>query len=105
MPGGKPANPKIASALTVAPAMLKKTTRGRYPAPEAALAAMVEGAMVDYDTALRIESRYLARLMTGPVARNMINTFFFDMNAIKSGKSRPGSAPRYKPQKVGILGA
>ncbi|MGE6340571.1 hypothetical protein ACQKEU_28160, partial [Acidovorax sp. NPDC077664] len=49
--------------------MLKKTTRGRYPAPEAALAAMVEGAMVDYDTALRIESRYLARLMTGPVAR------------------------------------
>ena len=61
--------------------------------------------MVDYDTALRIESRYLARLMTGPVARNMINTFFFDMNAIKSGKSRPGTAPRYKPQKVGILGA
>jgi len=105
MPGGTPANPKIAGALTVAPAMLKKTTRGRYPAPEAALAAMVEGAMVDYDTALRIESRYLARLMTGPVARNMINTFFFDMNAIKSGKSRPGSAPRYKPQKVGILGA
>nr|WP_296336255.1 3-hydroxyacyl-CoA dehydrogenase NAD-binding domain-containing protein [uncultured Acidovorax sp.] len=109
MPGGTPANPKIAGALTVAPAMLKKTTRGRYPAPEAALAAMVEGAMVDYDTALRIESRYLARLMTGPVARNMINTFFFDMNAIKSGKSRPAVngavAPRYKPQKVGILGA
>ncbi|MDH4427540.1 MAG: 3-hydroxyacyl-CoA dehydrogenase NAD-binding domain-containing protein [Acidovorax sp.] len=105
MPGGIPANPKIAGALTVAPAMLKKTTRGRYPAPEAALAAMVEGAMVDYDTALRIESRYLARLMTGPVARNMINTFFFDMNAIKSGKSRPGTTPRYKPQKVGILGA
>ena len=109
MPGGTPANPKIAAALAVAPAMLKKTTRGRYPAPEAALAAMVEGAMVDYDTALRIESRYLARLMTGPVARNMINTFFFDMNAIKSGKSRPAVngviAPRYKPQKVGILGA
>ncbi len=96
-------------AVQPAPAMLKKTTRGRYPAPEAALAAMVEGAMVDYDTALRIESRYLARLMTGPVARNMINTFFFDMNAIKSGKSRPAVngavAPRYKPQKVGILGA
>jgi len=66
---------------------------------------MVEGAIVDYDTALRIESRYLARLMTGPVARNMINTFFFDMNAIKSGQSRPGTSPRYKPQKVGILGA
>ena len=105
MPGGTPANPKIAGALTVAPAMLKKTTRGRYPAPEAALAAMAEGALVDYDTALRIESRYLARLMTSPVAQNMINTFFFDLNAIKSGKSRPVGAPRYRPHKVGILGA
>lgn len=105
MPGGTPANPKLAGALTVAPAMLKKTTRGRYPAPEAALATMVEGAMVDFDTALRIESRYLARLMTGPVARNMVNTFFFDMNAIKSGKSRPQGVPRFKPTRVGIVGA
>ncbi|PWW48788.1 3-hydroxyacyl-CoA dehydrogenase NAD-binding domain-containing protein [Melaminivora alkalimesophila] len=105
MPGGAPTSPKIANALVVAPAMLTKTTRGRYPAPEAALAAMVEGALVDYDTALRIESRYLARLMTSPVARNMINTFFFDMNAIKAGKSRPAGVARFKPTKVGILGA
>ncbi len=105
MPGGTPANPKIAGALTVAPAMLRKTTRGLYPAPEAALAAMAEGAMVDFDTALRIESRYLAKLIVSPVAKNMINTFFFNMNAIKSGQSRPKDVPRYKPQKVGILGA
>ena len=105
MPGGTPANPKVAGALTVAPALLKQKTRGRYPAPEAALAAMVEGAQVDYDTATRIESRYLAGLMTSPVAKNMINTFFFNLNAIKSGQSRPKDAPRFKPQKVGVLGA
>jgi 3-hydroxyacyl-CoA dehydrogenase / enoyl-CoA hydratase / 3-hydroxybutyryl-CoA epimerase len=105
MPGGKPSSPSIAMGLSVAPAMLKKKTRGLYPAPEFALAAMVEGASVDYDTAIRIESRYLARLMVGPVARNMINTFFFNLNAIKSGQSRPAGVPRYKPQKVGILGA
>ncbi|MDO9357975.1 MAG: 3-hydroxyacyl-CoA dehydrogenase NAD-binding domain-containing protein [Polaromonas sp.] len=105
MPGGTPANPKLAAMLSVAPAVLKQKTRGLYPAPEAALAAMVEGAMVDYDTALRIESRYLARLAVTPVAKAMINTFFFNMNAIKSGQSRPGKAPRYKPQKVGLLGA
>ena len=105
MPGGTPANPKIASLLAVAPAVLKQKTRGLYPAPEAALAAMVEGAQVDFDTALRIESRYLARLAVGPVAKNMINTFFFDMNAIRSGQSRPASAQKYKPQKVGIVGA
>jgi 3-hydroxyacyl-CoA dehydrogenase/enoyl-CoA hydratase/3-hydroxybutyryl-CoA epimerase len=31
IPGGTPANPKIAAALSVAPAMLKKQTRGLYP--------------------------------------------------------------------------
>ena len=105
IPGGLPSNPKIAGALVVAPAMMKKTSRGLYPAPEAALAAMVEGAMVDYDTALRIESRYLAKLIVSPVAKNMINTFFFNMNAIKSGQSRPKGVPRYQPVKVGVLGA
>jgi 3-hydroxyacyl-CoA dehydrogenase/enoyl-CoA hydratase/3-hydroxybutyryl-CoA epimerase len=105
MPGGTPAHPKIAGMLAVAPAMLKQKTRGLYPAPEAALAAMVEGALVDFDTALRIESRYLARVIVSPVARNMINTFFFDLNAIKAGKSRPRVDGRWKPGWVGCLGA
>ncbi|MGC4397023.1 3-hydroxyacyl-CoA dehydrogenase NAD-binding domain-containing protein [Hydrogenophaga sp. T2] len=105
MPGGTPANPKIAGMLSVAPAVLKQKTRGLYPAPEAALAAMVEGAMVDYDTALRIESRYLAQLIVSPVARNMITAFFFHLNAVKGGSSRPADVPRFKPRKVGILGA
>jgi 3-hydroxyacyl-CoA dehydrogenase/enoyl-CoA hydratase/3-hydroxybutyryl-CoA epimerase len=105
MPGGTPSSPAIAQGLVVAPAMLKKTTRGLYPAPEAALCAMVEGAQVDFDTAMRIESRYLAGLMVNPVAKAMINTFFFNLNAIKSGQSRPKDVPRYKPKKVGILGA
>ncbi len=105
IPGGTPANPKVAGMLTVAPAMLKKQTRGLYPAPEAIMACMAEGAMVDVDTALRIESRYLAKLMTGRNARAMVNTFFFNMNAIKSGHSRPAGVPRFKPTKVGLLGA
>jgi 3-hydroxyacyl-CoA dehydrogenase/enoyl-CoA hydratase/3-hydroxybutyryl-CoA epimerase len=105
MPGGTPSDPKVAAMLAVAPAVLKQKTRGLYPAPEYALAAMVEGAQVDFDTALRIESRYLARLIVSPVAKNMINTFFFNMNAIKSGRSRPKDVARFKPQKVGLLGA
>ena len=105
VPGGTPANPKVAGMLTVAPAMLSKQTRGLYPAPEAILACMVEGLQVDLPTALRIESRYLAKLMTGSNARSMINTFFFNMSAIRSGQSRPGKSPRFKPAKVGLLGA
>jgi 3-hydroxyacyl-CoA dehydrogenase/enoyl-CoA hydratase/3-hydroxybutyryl-CoA epimerase len=85
--------------------MIKKQTRGLYPAPEAIMACMVEGLQVDIETALRLESRALAKLMTGANAKAMINTFFFNLNAIKSGQSRPGSSPRFKPTKVGLLGA
>ena len=111
VPGGTPSNPKIANMLVVAPAMIRQKTRGLYPAPQAIMECMVEGLQVDMPTALRIESRHLAQLMTGTNARAMINTFFFNLNAIKSGQSRPktrtdGSAiARYKPTKVGLLGA
>lgn len=105
VPGGLPSSPAVAQMLVVAPAMIKKQTRGLYPAPEAIMACMVEGLQVDLDTALRLESRALAKLMTGINAKAMINTFFFNLNAIKSGQSRPGSAPRFKPAKVGLLGA
>ncbi|MEO6361792.1 MAG: 3-hydroxyacyl-CoA dehydrogenase NAD-binding domain-containing protein, partial [Caldimonas sp.] len=105
LPGGTPDTPKIAAALAVAPAMLAKKTRGLYPAPQAILETMVEGALVDYDTATRIESRKLARVMVGQTARNMIQAFFFDTNAVRSGRSRPQGVPAWRPKKVGVLGA
>ncbi len=105
VPGGLPSSPAVAGMLPVVPAVIKKNTRGLYPAPEAIIACMVEGLQVDLDTALRIESRYLAKLMSGPQAKAMINTFFFNLNAIKSGQSRPAGVPRFKPAKVGLLGA
>lgn len=105
MPGGTPASPKIALGLAVAPAMLAAKTRGLYPAPQAVLETMVEGALVDYDTATRIESRKLARIMVGQNAKNMISAFFFDLNAIRSGKSRPEGFAKWRPAKVGVLGA
>ena len=84
LPGGTPSTPKIAAGLVVAPAMLAAKTRGLYPAPQAVLEAMVEGAQVDYDTATRIESRKLARIMVGQNAKNMITAFFFNLNAIRA---------------------
>ncbi|MGH8703926.1 MAG: 3-hydroxyacyl-CoA dehydrogenase NAD-binding domain-containing protein, partial [Burkholderiales bacterium] len=104
MPGGTPAHPQVSQMLAIAPAMLTEKTRGLYPAPEAIMACAVEGASVDFDTALRIESRYLAKLAVGKVAKNLI-TLFFNGTAIKSGASRPKDVPKWKAQKVGILGA
>jgi len=105
MPGGTPNAPKIAQGLAVMPAMMFNKTHGLYPAVQAILECMVEGAQVDYDTATRIESRKLAKLMVGQNAKNMITAFFFNTNAIKAGKSRPTGIAPWKPSKVGILGA
>ena len=105
MPGGTPSNPRNAAGLVVAPAMLAQKTRGLYPAAQAILEAMVEGAMVDYDTATRIESRKLAKTMVSQTTKNMVTAFFFNMNACRSGKSRPAGVARWKPSRVGVLGA
>jgi len=65
MPGGGPRARRFA-VLSIAPAIgVEKTTAGGLSAPKAILAAMVEGACVDFDTALRIESRYLAKARRG----------------------------------------
>ena len=105
MPGGNVNSPALANGLAVAPAMLFNKAHGLYPAAQAILEAMVEGAQVDFDTATRIETRKLVRVMTGQTAKNMITAFFFNTTAIKSGKSRPAVASVWKPARVGILGA
>ena len=105
IPGGNPSTPAVAQMLSVAPAILRDKTKGCYPAPEAILAVIAEGAQVDIDTALSIESRQFTYLATGQISKNMIGTFWHGMNAIKSGASRPQNIAPWKANKVGILGA
>ena len=105
IPGGDPKTPAVAQMLAIAPAMLRDKTKGCYPAPEAIMAAAVEGAQVNVDTALTIESRYFTYLATGQVSKNMIGTFWHGMNAIKAGASRPKDVAKWQASKVGVLGA
>jgi 3-hydroxyacyl-CoA dehydrogenase/enoyl-CoA hydratase/3-hydroxybutyryl-CoA epimerase len=106
MPGGTPASPKLAAFLPAFPASLRKQTKGAdYPAPRAILSAAVEGAQVDFETATRIESRYLTKLMVGQNSKNMIQAFFFDLQAINSGKLRPEGFETFRATRLGVLGA
>lgn len=105
LPGGAPHHPAMAQKLAIAPAMLKQKTRGCYPAPERILSAAVEGAQVDFDSGSLIETRYFAELVIGQVAKNMTGTFWFQLNAIKAGGSRPDGVERARFAKVGVLGA
>ncbi|WP_323752313.1 3-hydroxyacyl-CoA dehydrogenase NAD-binding domain-containing protein [Marinobacter sp.] len=105
MPGGAPSHPAMAQKLAIAPAMLREKTKGCYPAPERIMSAAVEGAQVDFDNGSLIETRYFAELVTGQVAKNMTNTFWFQLNAIKAGGSRPQGVDKASFTKVGVLGA
>ena len=104
IPGGAPKdNQGLVAAL---PAQLRKQLKGApMPAPLAAMSAAVEGARVDFDTASTIESRYLISLLGHPTSTNMITAFFFNMQAIKAGKSRPEGFEKFQATKVGVLGA
>ena len=106
IPGGTPSSPKLASILPAFPANLRKQLKGApMPAPRNILAAAVESTQVDVDTAFRIEARYFTELITGQVAKNMTKAFFFDLQAINGGKSRPDGYEKWQPRKVAVLGA
>ncbi|MFC4072071.1 3-hydroxyacyl-CoA dehydrogenase NAD-binding domain-containing protein [Actinoplanes subglobosus] len=102
IPGGTPSTPALAAMLPAFPANLRKQLKGaNYPAPRNILAAAVEGAQVDVDTAFVIETRYFVELVTGPVAKNMIKAFFFDLNEVSQRDI--GEVPPIT--KVAVLGA
>ncbi len=106
MPGGAPSSPKLAGMLPAFPANLRKQLKGApMPAPHHILCAAVEGAGVDVDTAFVIEGRYFLNLVTGQVAKNMIQAFWFDLNSINAGGSRPAGYEKRNAQKVAVLGA
>ena len=93
IPGGTPAN-------------LRKQTGGApYPAPRNILAAAVEGSQVDFETAQVIEARYFVELAAGQISKNMIQAFFFDLQAVNSGANRPKGVEPRQVRKVAVLGA
>jgi 3-hydroxyacyl-CoA dehydrogenase/enoyl-CoA hydratase/3-hydroxybutyryl-CoA epimerase len=106
MPGGTPSNPKLAMNLPAFPANLRKQLKGaNYPAPHHIMAACVEGAQVDVETAQEIEGRYFADLVTGQVAKNMTQAFFFDLQRVNGDRNRPADIPAWQSEKVVVLGA
>jgi 3-hydroxyacyl-CoA dehydrogenase / enoyl-CoA hydratase / 3-hydroxybutyryl-CoA epimerase len=105
IPGGDANHPAVAQLITIAPAMLRKQTRGLLPAPAEILDCAFAAVRLDFETALRVESRGLTYLVTTPVAKNMISTFFFGMNRLNGGASRPAGIEPRAVKKVGVLGA
>jgi 3-hydroxyacyl-CoA dehydrogenase/enoyl-CoA hydratase/3-hydroxybutyryl-CoA epimerase len=75
------------------------------PAPIAILSCIYEGAILPFDKALTVESKYFAKLLTSPVSRNIIRTTFLSKGAAERGAGRPAGIPKTEFKKIGVLGA
>ena len=104
MPGGAPYHPAGFMTFVGASAMINGKTKGVYPAARALLSAVYEGALVDFDTALRIETRWFVSVLLNPSSSAMIRSLFLNKEALEKGANRP-AVPDQKVAKLGVLGA
>ncbi len=105
MPGGAPYHPAGFMTFVGASAMVNGKTKGAYPAPKALLSAVYEGALVDFDTALRIEARWFTSVLMNPSSSAMIRSLFLNKEALEKGAVRPEGIPDQRVKKLGVLGA
>ncbi|MGI9289053.1 MAG: 3-hydroxyacyl-CoA dehydrogenase NAD-binding domain-containing protein, partial [Pseudomonadales bacterium] len=105
IPGGDPADEANQGLMYFGPVNIMNQTRGNMPAQQVIFAAIADTARVDFDTAEKIEARYFQRLLLDQTARNMMTTFFEQMNALDGGASRPDGIEKTTVKKLGILGA
>ncbi|MFT4914461.1 MAG: 3-hydroxyacyl-CoA dehydrogenase/enoyl-CoA hydratase/3-hydroxybutyryl-CoA epimerase [Yoonia sp.] len=104
MPGGAPYHPAGFMTFVGASAMVNGKTQGVYPAAKALLSAVYEGALVPFDTALKIEARYFTQVLMNPSSSAMIRSLFINKEALEKGANRPDVADQ-KVSQVGIIGA
>ncbi|MEC8196822.1 MAG: 3-hydroxyacyl-CoA dehydrogenase NAD-binding domain-containing protein, partial [Pseudomonadota bacterium] len=104
MPGGAPYHPAGFQTFVGASAMVNGNTQGAFPAAKALLSAVYEGALVPFDTAIKIEARWFTNVLMNPSSAAMIRSLFINKEALEKGANRPAVADE-TVKKVGVLGA
>jgi 3-hydroxyacyl-CoA dehydrogenase / enoyl-CoA hydratase / 3-hydroxybutyryl-CoA epimerase len=105
LPGGPVWSKMGMMTFPAANALYRKETQDNYPAARAIMSCVYEGLQVPFDTALRIESRYFAKIVRSPEAAAMIRSLFVSMQDLNKGARRPEGQPPTALKKVGVLGA
>ena len=105
MPGGAPYHPAGFMTFVGANAMVNGKTQGAFPAAKALLSAVYEGALVPFDTALKIEARWFTNILMNPSSAAMIRSLFLNKEALEKGAVRPEGVPDQRVKKIGVLGA
>ena len=105
LPGGPVYSKAGMMTFPAANAIYRRETYDNYPAARAILQVVYEGLQVQFDTALRIESRWFAKILRSPEATAMIRSLFVSMQELNKGARRPANEPPTTLKKIGIVGA
>jgi 3-hydroxyacyl-CoA dehydrogenase/enoyl-CoA hydratase/3-hydroxybutyryl-CoA epimerase len=105
LPGGPVYSKAGMMTFPAANAIYRRETYDNYPAARAILQVVYEGLQVNMDTALRVESRWFAKIVRSPEAASMIRTLFVSMQDLNKGARRPAKEPATNLKKIGVIGA
>ncbi len=106
VPGGAGSmNPNFVQTFVGAVPMTVKQTQRNLNGPIALLSAVYEGLQLPMDRAIRVESKYFAKVIADPQARNMVRTLFVNKQAAERGARRPAAIPPSPTKKLAMLGA
>ena len=89
MPGGTPYHPSGFMTFAGASVMVNSKTQGAFPAAKALLSAVYEGALVPFDTALKVEARWFTSILMNPSSEAMMRSLFINKEALEKGAARP----------------
>ena len=70
-------------------AIYRRETYDNYPAARAIMQVVYEGLQLPIDLALRVESRWFAKILRTPEAAAMIRSLFVSMQELNKGARRP----------------
>jgi 3-hydroxyacyl-CoA dehydrogenase/enoyl-CoA hydratase/3-hydroxybutyryl-CoA epimerase len=105
LPGGPVYSKAGMMTFPPANAIYRRETYDNYPAARAILQVVYEGLQVPMDVALRVESRWFAKILRSPEAASMIRTLFVSMQDLNKGARRPPNEPAVSLKKIGVIGA
>jgi 3-hydroxyacyl-CoA dehydrogenase/enoyl-CoA hydratase/3-hydroxybutyryl-CoA epimerase len=86
-------------------AIYRRETQDNYPAIRAILESVYQGLQLPMDLALKVESRWFAKILRSKEAAAMIRTLFVSMQDLNKGARRPKDVPPANLKKVGVVGA
>ena len=105
LPGGPVYSKAGMMVFPPANAIYRRETYDNYPAARAILQVVYEGLQLPMDVALRVESRWFAKILRSPEAAAMIRSLFVSMQELNKGARRPADVPATAFKKIGVVGA